>query len=252
MLRRIVQNLRFLARQGLALRENGSGLDSNFSQLMLVRAFDCPEVLTWMEKKVSKYVSGEIQNEFLELMTLNNITRQICSDIQKSRYYTIMADECTDTANKEQFSICIRWVDSQLDDHEDVIGLYAVDKIDSESLYKAIKDVLLRMNLSISNCRGQCYDGAANMIGSKAGVATRIQAEEGRAILTHCNGHALNLAVGNAMKQSKHCRAALDTAFLIRFFPSGTLLLIRLGQRTLQTMTVRMSVLDRFVQRDGQ
>ena len=33
---RIVQNLRFLARQGLALRGNGSGLDSNFSQLMLV------------------------------------------------------------------------------------------------------------------------------------------------------------------------------------------------------------------------
>ena len=79
------------------------------------------------------------------------------------------------------------------------------------------------MNLSISNCRGQCYDGAANMIGSKTGVATRIQAEEGRAILTHCYGHALNLAVGNAMKQSKHCRDALDTAFeiakLIRFSP---------------------------------
>ena len=69
------------------------------------------------------------------------------------------------------------------------------------------------MNLSISNCRGQCYDGAANMIGSKTGVATRIQAEEGRAILTHCYGHALNLAVGNAMKQCKHCRDALDTAF---------------------------------------
>ena len=45
---RIVQNLRFLARQGLALRGNGSGLDSNFSQLMLVRAYDCPDVLTWM------------------------------------------------------------------------------------------------------------------------------------------------------------------------------------------------------------
>ena len=40
MLRRIVQNLRFLARQGLALRGNGSGLDRNFSQLMLVRAYD--------------------------------------------------------------------------------------------------------------------------------------------------------------------------------------------------------------------
>ena len=115
-----------------------------------------------------------------------------------SDYYTIMANECTDKANKKPFLIGIRWLDSQLDDHEDVIGLYAFHKIDSESSYKAIKDVQLRMNLSISKCRGQCYDGAANMIGSKTVVATRIQAE-GRAILTHCYGHALNLAVGNTI-----------------------------------------------------
>ena len=39
-----------------------------------------------------------------------HILRNICSDIVKNGFYTIMADECTDVSNKEQFVICIRWV----------------------------------------------------------------------------------------------------------------------------------------------
>ena len=136
-------------------------------------------------------------------------------------FFTIMADECTDIANKEQFVVCIRWVDETLTDHEDVIGVYNVDTIDARTLTSAIHDVLLRMSLKMLQCRGQCYDGASNMTGSKNGVATRLLADEPRALLTHCYGHALNLAVADAIKQSKVCRDALDIAFevskLIRF-----------------------------------
>ena len=134
-----------------------------------------------------------------------------------------MADECTDIANKEQFVICIRWVDNTLTDHEDVIGLYNVDTIDSNKLVATIEDVLLCMSLNLTRCRGQCYDGASNMVGCKNGVATQLLAKEKRAVLTHCYGHALNLAVGDSMKQSKVCRDALDTAYeiskLLRFSP---------------------------------
>ena len=134
-----------------------------------------------------------------------------------------MADECTDIANKEQFVVCIRWVDETLTNHEDVIGVYNVDTIDARTLTSAIHDVLLRMSLKMSQCRGQCYDGASNMTGSKNGVATRLLADEPRALLTHCYGHTINLAVADAIKQSKVCRDALDIAFevskLIRFSP---------------------------------
>ena len=99
--------------------------------------------------------------------------------------------------------VCIRWVDEALADHEDVIGVYNVGRIDADTLKAAIRDVLLHMSLKISQCRGQCYDGASNMAGSKRGVAVKLQAEEPRALLTHCYGHALNLAVGDAMKQIK-------------------------------------------------
>ena len=59
------------------------------------------------------------------------------------------------------------------------------------------------MNLAISNCRGQCYDGSKNMSGSRSGVATRITNLESRAPYTHCYGHALNLAIQDTVKGVK-------------------------------------------------
>ena len=71
MFRRILQNLHFLARQGLPLRGHGDGSDSNFVQLLYLRAFDAPAMVTWMSKKTDKYMSSDIQNECLEIMVLN-------------------------------------------------------------------------------------------------------------------------------------------------------------------------------------
>ena len=123
------------------------------------------------------------------------IVQQIADKIRKSLCYSIMADECTDIANKEQFTICIRWVDSSLQDHEDFIGLHEVDNIGADNLAFHIKDTyLLRMTVDLSICRGQCYDGASNMSGVKNGVAAQICSEEKHVIFTHCYGRSLNLA----------------------------------------------------------
>ena len=40
-------------------------------------------------------------------------------------------------------------------------------KINADTLVSVIKDVVLHLNLDLHNCRGQCYDGAANMAGSR-------------------------------------------------------------------------------------
>ena len=61
-----------------------------------------------------------------------------------------MADECTDVANKEQFTICIRWVGEYMQDHEDFVGLYEMAKIDADSLVGAIKDTGVRINVQVT------------------------------------------------------------------------------------------------------
>ena len=152
MLLLIMQSILFLARQGLPFRGSGSGENSNFYQLMLLRAKDCLGLEAWMKKKAGKYTCGDIQNELLLLMA-RTILRDLSRDLKKSIWYTIMADECSDASNAEQFVVCIRWVDYNLEDHEDVIGLYNVDNINSETLFRALEDVLLRLDLSMSQCR---------------------------------------------------------------------------------------------------
>ena len=54
-----------------------------------------------------------------------------------------MIDETTDSSNREQVVVCIRWVDDQLEPHEEFIALYKVDDICSSTLVSVIKDTLL-------------------------------------------------------------------------------------------------------------
>ena len=61
----------------------------------------------------------------------------------------------------------------------------------------------------MSLCERQCYDGTANMAGSKKGVATQLASVEKRAIYRHCNGDPLKLAIPDAMKKNKILRNAL-------------------------------------------
>ena len=53
-----------------------------------------------------------------------------------------------------------------------MIGFYQVEDINSETLFKSITDALNRMDIPLTDCRGQCYDVASNMVGNKTGVAT--------------------------------------------------------------------------------
>ena len=69
-------------------------------------------------------------------------------------FYTIMADEITDSSNKEQFVACFRWVDDELEVHEDFIGLHMVESINAAALHEVLKDVPIQMNLSVAKLRG--------------------------------------------------------------------------------------------------
>ena len=75
------------------------------------------------------------------------------------------------------------------------------------------KDVLLRFNLILENCRGQCYDGASNMKGHLSGVSTQSLREEPHANYTHCYGHSLKLACQDTICDIKVVKDALDTTF---------------------------------------
>ena len=91
-----------------------------------------------------------------------------------------------------------------------------MDNVKAVDIKNALMDILyLRLNSSLSNCRGHCYDGCSTMEGATAGVATAIKEMEPRALYTHCYAHALNVVCGDSLKRSKVMKDALDTTYEI-------------------------------------
>lgn len=209
----IIRLLQLVGRQNLAIRGTytpDGEVDSNLSQLLLLVKDANPQVQALFDECKTKkysYTSPEIQNELLGLMSAS-ITREIAAKIRSSGAYTIMVDEAS-SYNKEYLIFCLRWVrliyigkyfeivaikclpqvkpivfriffpsrwvDDSCIPHEEFLGVYHLDSANAETLVTVIKDILLRLNLPLAMCRGQCYDGASVMSGAKSGVSTRIQ-----------------------------------------------------------------------------
>ena len=85
---------------------------SNFIQLLKQRGKDQPLLLKWVERKEDRYTSHDIQNEIIAIMA-NHVIRDMVSEI-RGGVFSIICDEYTDISNKEQLTICIRWVDKEL------------------------------------------------------------------------------------------------------------------------------------------
>ena len=83
--------------------------------------------------------------------------------------------------------------------HEEFMSLYSLSFIQASSIALVIHDTIVRLNLTMTKVRGQCYDGVSNTSGLRNGVATQIQEDEPRATYTQCYYHSLNLAASDTI-----------------------------------------------------
>ena len=176
MLLKQLEYLRYLLRQGLAIRGHNDNEEGNLDQLLKGRANNIPQLANWLHTK--KYRSQ------MELMA-TQLLRSLLDDIKAQAAQPLLAlivDETRDICGVEQLAICIRWVNQSYE---------------------------LRCNLPLAGCYGQAYDGAANMAGHLNGVAAQVQQTEPKAIFIHCLVHSLNLCLQECAKQSKPIRDAL-------------------------------------------
>jgi len=203
----IVTSIKYLARQGLALRGHDSD-DGNFQQLLLLRCSDNPSMRRWLERKVA-FTSPQAQNEILQLFS-HAIVREIAARTSRSRCFAIIVDGTQDISRKEQLSMCLRYVDADFVPHEDFIGLYEPPDTSGATIASCIKDVLLRLNLSLANLRGQTYDGAANMSGQYRGCQAIIAGEQPLATYVHCGAHCTNLVMQFAAEACPLVRDAMQ------------------------------------------
>ncbi len=142
----------------------------------------------------------------------NTIIRNIAEEILALPVvqYSVIIDGTQDVSGTEQESICLRYVDSDLEPREEFIGLYETSSTTGEQISKIVSDVLLRLNLPLSGLRGQTYDGAANMSGHLSGVQAHIRKEQPLAIYVHCGPHCVNPVTQAACSTTPIVRDALQ------------------------------------------
>lgn len=223
MLMKLLHAIQFLSRQGLPLRghrEHVETCNGNLYQLLLLQTKECPKMVPWLKRK--EYISPEIVNEIITAMG-QHVLRAILSDVGVSLWYSVIVDEATDVCLNEQMSFSVRWVDKNYDIHEDTLGLIQLPNTRAETIFSAIKDVLIRCSLPSSQCRGQAYDGASNMSGINRGVQALFKSEANKALYVHCLAHSLNLCLKDVTNTCEVIRDVMsfiyELAQLIKMSP---------------------------------
>ena len=101
--------------------------------------------------KNASYISKTTQNELIECCG-QIIKESLLQDIKESQYYSVIADEASDTSNKEQMSLVLRFVDKKFDVREEFLGFLHCKsglsgKALSERLLGAISELKLDINI---------------------------------------------------------------------------------------------------------
>ncbi|XP_042387331.1 zinc finger MYM-type protein 1-like [Zingiber officinale] len=160
--------IRVLLRQGNSFRGHdeteGSLNPGNFLiQLEFLGAHnkEINDVILKNAPKNCKLTSPDIQKDIVRACATETIN-VIIKDIGNS-LFSILVDESRDVLMKEQMSVVLRYVDSSGHINERFIGIEHVTNTIALSLKAAIDKMFTKYNLSISNVRGQGFDGASNM-----------------------------------------------------------------------------------------
>ena len=184
----IFSSAQFLARQGISFRGHANDA-GNFKQLLSLRSKDIPELKMWLRNRVD-FTSGTRQNEILEMFS-HAIVNKICGEIRKAGMFSIIVDGTQDVSGTEQQSICIRYVNEELKPIEAFLGLYESPDTTGSTIASCVFDVLTRLQLPLTNLRGQTFDGASNMSGAYKGCQAIIGQRQ--PLYTHCGSHCSNL-----------------------------------------------------------
>lgn len=155
------------------------------------------------EKIRNKYFSATIQNEIISLLS-KSVRKSILDEVREAPFFSIIVDTTQDITKRDQLSLIFRYVkinaNKNIEIIEAFIGFFEVKNQSGKDLEMLIVDTLKSDSIDIKKCRGQGYDGAANMKGKYNGLQAQIRKLSKNADYVHCAAHNLNLVLNDAVK----------------------------------------------------
>ena len=202
----ILKTVALCARQNISFRghrddskylQDKSINHGNFQALLNFRVDSGDKVLEEHFENAPRnatYRSKTIQNEMIASCG-KYVRNFIITEIKNARFFSLIADEASDSSQTEQLALVLRFIDSKSEIREEFVQFLACESTSAEFLTNKLTDAVQNLSLDMNNVRGQAYDGAGNMAGAKSGVSTRIKGEYPKALYFHCSSHRLNLSV---------------------------------------------------------
>lgn len=103
------------------------------------------------------------------------------------------------------------------------VGFIEVERITGEALATAILNRMAEWKLPFGNLRGQCYNGASNMSGARAGCKSIVMRQSPKATnYVHCAAHRLNLVAVSGCKLQAFKSTEGTIGEIARFFHFST------------------------------
>lgn len=199
----IFESIQYLGRQGLALRSHNDD-DGNFWHLVNMRCrldeIKGKRMLQWLSRR-DNWMSGMIQNEIIQLFG-SSILNSIQKEFKNSYFFGLTADGTVDCAGKDQISITIQYLDSEINSHNRFVGFYNAPDSSANTISSIIMDVLLRLQIPLEKLAGYCFDNARNMSGSINGVQAQLKQSNPSSLYIHCANHSLDLILQEAAQES--------------------------------------------------
>lgn len=162
--------------------------------------------------KNATYQSPIIQNEMINCCRI--YIQSIFLEKIRGKYFAIIADEASDSSNQEQLALVLRFIDDSGEIREIFMEFLHCPSLKGCDIANLILDTItVKYKLDMNLCVAQCYDGASNMSGVRAGVASLISARYPNALYFHCASHRLNLVVASSCQtcEEQSIRNMLDS-----------------------------------------
>ena len=109
----------------------------------------------------------DLIDEFLE--------QPVIDRVKSCWFFSILADECRDSAGKQQLALFFRYVwfdpiSSVYSVEEDFVQFLHCPRLSGEALFNLLLSYVNRNQIPMQNGRGQGYDGGSNISGKHNGL----------------------------------------------------------------------------------